>query len=340
VNRQLQQRIGVNCLPGDNVRDAANLLPLGWYKDYAFTGVGFATASGAVDYVPIFTYQGKNDNFRAALLIRALWGVNLFPKIPGVTLTDIVDSQSLVGLRQRLVRDSARLPRGTLFQLGIEPGYSPNGDARSPTEIVQDARRVKTMLDSLEKGYRLALGGIATPESAFFKRAYRGVCGLEFFERILDVCGDFSFAALVIHPYPAAPTQPSAFEDACSQVVAFRRIMAARGLRETEVMVGEIGLPFRGVGEPDVVAFTSQMVEFLLTATDAAIGDPGDGNRLVQRFCWFNLSSPTRRIRGFTDNPGLDLSASALLNPDGELTPVGRAFQEAVLRCANAPSRC
>lgn len=331
---QTQQRIGVNCLPGDNVRSAADRLPLGWYKDYTFLGRRFETPDAAVEYVPILTYQGKHDNLGAAVLTRLLWVAGRLPRIPGCTLADVLDAQSLARLGRRLAREEARFPPGTLFQLGVEPGYSPNGDDRSPVEIVQDARQIKAMLDGLGRGYRLALGGISTPENQWTKHGYRGIYGMKFFENVLDASQGFEFDALVVHPYPADPTDPSAFQDSRDQVIAFRKVMARRGLQETDLLVGEIGVPFAGVTQQQAVAFTSPIVEFLLTATDKEIGNPGDANHLVQKFCWFSLSPPTFRIPGFTDNPNLDLSASALLSPDGELTAVGNAFREAAIRCA------
>jgi hypothetical protein len=323
----------VNCLPGDSVRNAADGLPLGWYKDSTFLGRRFEASGAAVDYVPILTYQGKHDNLGAAVLSRVLWVAGMLPKTPGMTLTDVLDAQSLVRLRRRLAREEGRFPPGTLFQLGIEPGYSTNRDDRTPAEIVQDARRIKAMLDSLGRGYRLALGGIATLENPAAKQAYGGIYGAKFFQNVLDACDGFTFDAYVVHPYPADLTH-LASQDSRRQIVEFRTIMAQADLRKTDLMVGEIGIPFPGVNPQDAAVFASQMVEFLLTATDDGIGNPGDGNRLVQRFGWFNLLPPTFKIPGITDNPGLDLSASALLSPSGDLTPVGKAFREAAIRCA------
>jgi len=330
MKTRMQQRIGVNCLPGDNIRSAAERLPLGWYKDCTFLGSCFEASDGAVEYVPILSYKGKHDNLGAAIVARVLWIAGKLPKIPGWTLADLLDAQSLARLGRRLAREDARFPPGTLFQLGIEPGYSPNGDNRSPAEVVQDGRRVKAMLDGLGVGYRLALGGISTPENQLMKQAYGGIYGMEFFENVLDACDGFKFDVLVVHPYPSDPASPSAFQDSREQIIQFRKIMARLGLRKTELLVGEVGVPFSGVGQQQAVAFTSQIVEFILAATDEEIGNPEDANRLVQKFCWFALSPPAFRIPGITDSPGLDFSASALLSPSGELTAVGRAFREAI----------
>lgn len=339
TDRRMQQRIGVNCLPGDNVRGAADRLPLGWYKDYSFLGKHFEMSGTVVDYVPILTYQGKLDNPATADRTRKFWDAGKLPKRPGATLDDVLDGQSLARLRGRLSRERERFPFGTLFQLGIEPGYSANGDGRSPAEIVQDARQIKAMLNSLGRGYRLALGGIVTSDNQWTKQAYGGRDGIKFLQKVLDACDGFEFDALVVHPYYATPAHPS-FEDSRDHVIAFRRIMAKRGLRKTDLLVGEIGVPFAGATRQQAVAFTSRMVEFLLTATDVEIGNPEDGNRLVQKFCWVVLSAPTFKIAGWTDNPALDFSATALLSPEGELTAVGKAFRDAAIRCVSGlPSK-
>jgi hypothetical protein len=44
---------------------------------------------------------------------------------------------------------------------------------------------------------------------------------------------------------------------------------------------------------PEVVAgFLRGTWRFMLSAADASLGDPSDGYRLVQRWCWFSLAMP------------------------------------------------
>ncbi|MBC7227595.1 MAG: hypothetical protein H5T61_10230 [Thermoflexales bacterium] len=47
------------------------------------------------------------------------------------------------------------------------------------------------------------------------------------------------------------------------------------------------------------MAFLERTFAFLLTPADPALGDPSDGDRLVQRWCWYSLDDvtyPTGRL--------------------------------------------
>lgn len=77
-----------------------------------------------------------------------------------------------------------------------------------------------------------------------------------------------------------------------SQIVRFRGWMADRGYRGQPLLISEFGIPMPAdYGfPPDVVAtFLRETWRYFLTATDPALGDPNDGGRLVQRWCWFSM---------------------------------------------------
>lgn len=79
------------------------------------------------------------------------------------------------------------------------------------------------------------------------------------------------------------------------QIWAFRRWMASRGYGGQPLVVSEFGVPMpEDYGfPPDVMAeFLGETWRFFLTASDASLGDPNDGGRLVQRWCWFSLAYP------------------------------------------------
>jgi hypothetical protein len=103
------------------------------------------------------------------------------------------------------------------------------------------------------------------------------------------------------------------------QVVTFRRWMARRGLREKPLIVTEFsvlmpleyGFPFEVVRD-----FMLDAADYLMTATDADLGYPADGNRLVQRWAWYSSADETY----YTGN---------LFDPDtGQITPLGKVFAE------------
>jgi len=77
-----------------------------------------------------------------------------------------------------------------------------------------------------------------------------------------------------------------------SQIVRFRGWMADRGYRGQPLLISEFGIPMPAdYGfPPDVVeTFLRETWRYFLTATDPALGDPNDGGRLVQRWCWFSI---------------------------------------------------
>ena len=80
-----------------------------------------------------------------------------------------------------------------------------------------------------------------------------------------------------------------------AQIYEFRRWMAAHGYAGQPLIVSEFGVPMPpdyGFSEARMAEFLRETWYFFLTATDPALGDPTDGGRLVQRWCWFSLGFP------------------------------------------------
>ncbi len=76
------------------------------------------------------------------------------------------------------------------------------------------------------------------------------------------------------------------------QIWAFRRWMAENGYRGYPLLITEYGIlqpRIYGFTEARVNAFMSATFDFLQTATDPYLGDPSDGQRLVQRWAWYWL---------------------------------------------------
>jgi len=334
LEQTVRKRVGVNAMEHDVLQRADSRLPIGWYRDYLFFGGPVAHNDAQIEYVATLPYQGRYRNtvWKRALtpvLMWLLWITRKLPRPPGRTFADGLDSLSLQRLRQRIERQPEILPAGTLFMVGNEPGCASSEDSRSPEQIVADARVLKDVLDSFDRGYRLGLGGISTPRNKWAKDAYGEGYGIGFLRRILDCLDDFKFDALSVHPYSDDPAHPSA-ENSQQHIIEFRQVLNEYGLRDRELLVGEIGVPFTASNEKDRLQFTREILPFLLTARDDTTGKPDDDNRLVQRFAWFSLHAPTFPIPGQTDNPGLDFPASALVTADGQLTTIGQVFVETV----------
>jgi len=77
------------------------------------------------------------------------------------------------------------------------------------------------------------------------------------------------------------------------QIVRFRQWMFDRGYREKPLYLTEYGVLMPadyGFPPSTVNTFMNQTFQFLLNTTDAKLGYPADGNRLVQRFSWYSTS--------------------------------------------------
>jgi hypothetical protein len=77
-----------------------------------------------------------------------------------------------------------------------------------------------------------------------------------------------------------------------SQLYTFRRWMAAHGYRDRSLIISEFGIPMPadyGFPPERVEAYLWETWRIFLTSRDPQIGHPQDGNRLVQRWCWFSM---------------------------------------------------
>lgn len=107
------------------------------------------------------------------------------------------------------------------------------------------------------------------------------------------------------------------------RILRFRRWMAQRGYRNCELAITEYGIvmpPDYGFDAERLRRFMWATFDYFITATDAEVGLPADGNRLVQRWAWFSTS--------YWEYPAGDLVDPAT----GELTQAGRDFAEYVRR--------
>ena len=101
------------------------------------------------------------------------------------------------------------------------------------------------------------------------------------------------------------------------QLIDFRVWMRERGFRDRPLIVTEFGVLMPadyGFPPEDVVAFMTGAFDFMLTATDAELGYPADGDRLVQRWAWYAAMAE-------------DYGTGNLFDPQsGALTPLGELF--------------
>jgi hypothetical protein len=102
------------------------------------------------------------------------------------------------------------------------------------------------------------------------------------------------------------------------QLFDFRRWMEQRGFGDKELIVSEYGILMYedyGFDYERVRDFMLGSFDVMLNTTDAELGLPADGHRLVQRWCWYSLND--------VNYPTNNLADAAT----GELTPLGRDFK-------------
>jgi hypothetical protein len=71
--------------------------------------------------------------------------------------------------------------------------------------------------------------------------------------------------------------------------------MAAQGYGDLPLIVSEFGIAMpEDYGYPPerVAEFLLETTRFFATTAVPGLGDPNDGGRLVQRWCWFSLADP------------------------------------------------
>lgn len=74
---------------------------------------------------------------------------------------------------------------------------------------------------------------------------------------------------------------------------AMRRWMANHGERHKPLLIGEYGVLYTqeyGISPAQVKSYLTGSFDYLLTASDPAIGFPADENRLVQSWIWYSLN--------------------------------------------------
>jgi len=81
-----------------------------------------------------------------------------------------------------------------------------------------------------------------------------------------------------------------------TQLINFRQWMADNGYRGLPVYLSEYGVLLPNIYanidfSPAVVnQFMTETFDFMLSATDPALGDPNDGHKLIQRFSWYSVN--------------------------------------------------
>lgn len=125
------------------------------------------------------------------------------------------------------------------------------------------------------------------------------------------------------------------------KIVSFRTWMRDRGFRDKPLIISEYGVTMpsgygylggadKALGDQMVIDFMRGTFDYCRQATDPELGQPSDGDRLVQRWAWYSLNM---KMSDFSANPPELIPANGSLfdwqQPyPGALTPFGIAFRD------------
>jgi hypothetical protein len=297
----LQRRLGVGGASRSNMNELAQELGFGWYLDWKVNSGAFR--SSQVDYVPMIRlHEGKPEPGGQALLkaIDAQPGVLwLIGNEPDVKWQDNTPPDQYAELYHDLyVQLKARDPSCQVAMGGVS----------QPTPL--RLRYLDLILQAYEKRYGQPMPVDVWNVHNFILREERDSWGVDIPPGMTERTG-------VLREI-ADHDNLSIFRQ---QIVDFRRWMKDHGQRDKPLIVTEYGILMPndyGFSPERVQQFMLDTFEFFRTAVDPALGYPADGDRLVQRWCWFSVAD--RRYP--TDN----LTRSE----DGSLTALGKAFRSYV----------
>lgn len=240
-------------------------LNIGWYTDWSYKG----GARSDMEYLALVGGYGKNV---------------------------AVQEQSCQQVTAYVQANRSKYPAGAMWTVGNEIGYD---DGRSSDEYVRDFTFWKNCIKSIDPSFRVGTGAIISPWTTLPRGSNECIAdlskyntdqtsGANYFRRIItglranNAMPDF----IVNHAYTLCQSPKDQPDDMKESLRIQRTLMKELGIQNLDLVIKE----FSPLYTPDVATaqrYMQQTIPYMLTTTDPAIGKPGDGNRLVQRFAWF-----------------------------------------------------
>jgi hypothetical protein len=223
---------------------------------------------------------------------------------------------------------------GSLWLIGNEPDVIWQ-DNTAPADYARIYHEVHTLLKSIDPTCQVAIAGVTQPTPLRLQyldmilEAYQDVYGGMIPVDVWNVHGFIlreerdSWGVDIPPGISADQGRLCELEDHDDmdifreQIVAFRRWMKDRGQRDKPLIVSEYGILMPeeyGFPYEKVRDFMYATFDYFLTASDASLGYPADGNRLVQRWAWYSLSDTVYPTGNLFD-PGT-----------GQITSLGLAY--------------
>ncbi|MEZ4617237.1 MAG: hypothetical protein R2867_17240 [Caldilineaceae bacterium] len=202
---------------------------------------------------------------------------------------------------------------GAVWILGNEPDRY-GQDGLLPAEYATFYHDLYTFLKGADPTSRIAIAGIVQPTPIRLRyldmvlSSYQQQYGVPMPVEIWDIhnfilpedCGWGASIPPGLNAYrnEAMPCDPTLNEHGNintfkAQIRAFRTWMKARGFQNTPLIISEYGIllsKYHGYDYTRVRNYMRGTFDYMLNTTDADLGYPADGNRLVQEFAWFSLN--------------------------------------------------
>ncbi len=166
-------------------------------------------------------------------------------------------------------------PDGTTFFIGNEI-Y--DGAASTTSGYATAYHNCRQMIKGINSSYKTALAAMRSSDNTyFFEEAEFRYYYKKYFGTTPPI------DAYRLHIYTGS------IDNLKSQIKKVRGKMKQWGDQDKDLIITESCA--RGSPSYDNAGFLPQALNYVNTATDADIGKPGDGHKLVQKFAWFSLNS-------------------------------------------------
>jgi hypothetical protein len=279
---QGRPRWGVGVAGGPIMRYETERLRLGWYVDWQ--AAAHPARPGGVEYVQMVRLGGgvlSPGEEGIALITESNPGSTwLVGNEPDVQWQDNVEPSTYALLYHQVY---------SIVKHADPTAEVAAGSVSQPTPLRM--RYLDAVLAAYEAEYGVAMPADAWSVHGFILREQRDSWGVGIPPGLPDSEG-------VLYEVDDCD-DPDAFRQ---QIIDFRRWMAERGYRDYPLLVTEYGIPMPedyGFPPERVARFLRETFAFFVEAVDADLGYPDDGNRLVQRWCWYSLDDtmyPTGRL--------------------------------------------
>lgn len=296
----MRQRFGVGSDGGEAMKMQGN----GWYFSWSYLGgkklnnqiefMGMLGAGGGADFPP----QPAPENPESAT---CQWYKNFI-----------------------LSTGKEYYPDGMLWTIGNEIGWD---DGRTPEQYADDFVKWRACLKSINSTYQVGTGALVSLHHKLPRDSVQGCSsnpavdgGKAYFTKYINrlknvyqVIPDF----VVNHAYTYCRPGWQTAANFKTEIAEQRQLMKDLGLQNVDLIINE----WANFSD-ESMAYLKETVAYLMNATNASTGHPGDENRLVQRWAWFIFVNTD-------DHPEWE-KAWLYNSHTGDLTALGYAYKSMI----------